>query len=275
MKNRGITLAAIAALATTPGVFANLITLSDGNSNATIDTGSQAGMNSWMVDGTSQLAQQWFWLRTGNTAEQSLDSLNQIGISMTDTNPFTNTGLDNLAVKYAGNGYEVELNYTLRGGAAGSGQADLAEQIIIRNTGAVALDFSFFQYSNFQLAGTPGNDSVLINGGNTAIQSDPSVNLSETVVTPAPTAYQTGSASGLLNSLNDGTATTLANTAGPVFAGDLGWAFQWDFQLGVNSSFIISKDKSIQPGPSPLLPTPGAAIVLAMGGLVAGRRRRK
>ena len=50
-------------------------------------------------------------------------------------------------------------------------------------------------------------------------------------------------------------------------AADLAWAFRWDFTLEAGDTAQISKLKSI-------VPTPGAAGLLAMGGLFAARRRR-
>ena len=38
---------------------ADIINLTNKNSSAQIDTGSQAGMFNWFVDGQDQLAQQW------------------------------------------------------------------------------------------------------------------------------------------------------------------------------------------------------------------------
>jgi hypothetical protein len=75
---------------------ATLVTLSDLNSTVNIDTGSQAGVYNWTVDGTDHLFQQWFWYRIGSTGpESSIDTLTQTAIT-----PGTNT----LSVTYAGSG---------------------------------------------------------------------------------------------------------------------------------------------------------------------------
>ena len=42
-------------------------TLTDLNSSAQINDASQNGMFNWTVNGVNQLAQQWFWYRTGST----------------------------------------------------------------------------------------------------------------------------------------------------------------------------------------------------------------
>jgi hypothetical protein len=42
------------------------VILSDGNSTATFDPYSSAGLKSWEVDGINHIAQQWFWCRIGD-----------------------------------------------------------------------------------------------------------------------------------------------------------------------------------------------------------------
>src|SRR2546430_5056438 len=46
------------------------VTMSDANSTAIVDVGSDAGMYFWSVNGpggVNQLAKQWFWYRIGST----------------------------------------------------------------------------------------------------------------------------------------------------------------------------------------------------------------
>ena len=248
---------------------ADLIDLYDVNSEANFDTLAQAGMSNWLVEGTDHLFQQWFWHRVGATGgETSLDTLTQLGIFATDTNPFTDPRDDTLAVLYGGTGYSVELLYTLRGGAQGSGVSDITEQIIITNTGMETLDFHFFQYCDFDIGGTAAGDTAWIQGGNTAVQQDlaTGVTFTETVVTPMPSHYEVAEWNDILTSLNDASPTTLLDVAGPV-SGDLTWAFQWDVVLGPGQSYIISKDKSIQ------IPGPAALALLGLAGLAPRRRR--
>ena len=262
-------IAALACGGAAAQAHADLIDLYDVNSEANFDTLSQSGMSNWLVDGVDHLFQQWFWYRTGAMgSESSLDTLAQLGIFATDTNPFTDPRDDTLAVLYGGSGYTVELLYTLRGGALGSNVSDVTEQIIITNTGTSALEFHFFQYADFDIGGTSLGDTAWIQGGNTAVQEDLAAGFSftETVVTPMPSHYEVATWPSILNSLNDGSPSTLLDIAGPV-SGDLTWAFQWDVTLGAGQSFIISKDKSIQ------IPAPAALALLGLAGLAARRRR--
>jgi hypothetical protein len=63
---------------------------------------------------------------------------------------------------------------------AGSGQSSLQETISIHNAAATTLNLHFFQYSDFDLAGTAGGDTVTLyrdafNLFHQAVQSDGSV----------------------------------------------------------------------------------------------------
>ena len=44
---------------------ATAITLTSGNSSADINTSTSSGMYNWIIDGTDNLFQQWFWYRVG------------------------------------------------------------------------------------------------------------------------------------------------------------------------------------------------------------------
>src|SRR5437762_221264 len=83
---------------------AQVVTLTDNNSVAQIDTASQAGMFNWSVDGQNQLTQQWFWYRIGNTPEKSIDT-----ISAPANVP---AGPNGVATTYNNGQYSVRVQYT-------------------------------------------------------------------------------------------------------------------------------------------------------------------
>jgi hypothetical protein len=264
-------LASLFCLATAQGA---LYTLTDDNSTAVIDDASSAGMTTWTVDGTNHMFQQWFWYRVGNTAEASIDTLAFIVGGVTDTN-FDGDD-DTLYLRYgndqAATQYTVEIRFTLDGGPAGSRLSDIAEQITITNTSTSALDFHFFQYSDFDLGGDGApNDTVQLINANTIRQSDPDWTASETVATPAADGFELDFFAVTRTRLNDGVATTLGNAfgAGPVGAGDVTWAFQWDRTIEVGGGFQISKDKNMT-----VIPEPAMLVLLLIGGLAMLRRRR-
>jgi hypothetical protein len=239
-------------LALYPGlVGAAPITLTDLNSSVTIDPDSQAGAAAWSVDGVDQLYQQWFWYRIGSTGgESSIDTISAASVNV----------VGRVAdIGYANDLLSVEITYTLTGGTAGSGTSDLAETIRIINLSDAAISLHFFQYSDFDLGGSAEGDSVNILSKNTVDQTDGVNTLSETVVGPPSNHYEAAVYSATLDSLNDGSPTTLSDnaTAGP---DDVTWAFEWDVTIGAGSTFIISKDKRIAP-----VPLPPAALLMGSG----------
>lgn len=258
------------AAASTSTVRADFVTLTDSNTSVNFDTTSQAGMYDWVVDGVDHMFQQAFWYRVGNQGgELGVHTLTQTGIQATDTNFFDDPGLDTLNIRYTGNGFMVDIKYSLVGGSNGSGTSDVGEQIKITNTGNGALDFHFFQYNDYDLGGTILDNSVAITGGNTATQTGDGAAIGEVVVTPAPNQYAVGIYANQLAELNDANPTNLGAVVGPLGPGDLTWAFQWDVVIPTGGSFIISKDKHVS------VPAPGAMLlgILGLGMARAAKRR--
>lgn len=255
---------------------AQITTLSSGTSVAQVNPNSQAGMFSWAVQGQNQLAQQWFWYRIGNNAEQSIDTIGTPVVS-------TFSGTRGLSTVYTSAGqFSVQVDYLLTGGAVvGNGQtavSDMAETITINNLSANPLDFHFFQYSDFDLGGQPGNQTVQLGTNifgkfNEAVQSLPGGTLTETVTAPGADHGEVAFFNQTLVKLNNGVADNLNDNTGPLGPGDGTWALQWDF-LGLTGSKIISKDKNLQV----VVPEPSTWSLIAAGlagsVLCAWRRRR-
>ncbi len=264
-KNIAITLASCAGLVSVTIADVNII--SDANSTATFDTGS--GQIDWMVDGVSQLfTQEFYFRRASDTREFRVDASNLTldGLFTSDTNPFSDSDHDAIAQLFSdGNGLQIETIFTIRGGTNGSSAADIAETITIRNNSASTMTLSFFQFVDFDLGGDASDDNGQIVNGNTAVQNDDDIFISETVATPTPTHYQMGDALTMANMLNDGLISNLNDN--PSDSGDVAWSFQWDITLAAGQQYIITKDKSI-------IPAPGSVMLLGVAGLAATRRRR-
>lgn len=265
-----LTLGALAVFAVPAG--ASVIVLQDANSSVQVDPQAQDGMLSWEIDGVEQMLQQWFWYRVGSTGpESSINTLDLVGTQTSDTNGDItgDTNVDHLFIRYGtADTFWLDVEYDLTGGAAGSGASDVAEVITITNNDTEALDIHLFQYCNFDLMGSAGDDSVEILNGNQALQDDPVVTLFETVVTGSPDHWEAALSSVTIGSLTDANPTTLsdASSAGP---GDVTWAFQWDRTIEPGDTFQISKDKNI------LIPEPGTLALLTLGGFTLLLRRRK
>lgn len=253
---------------------AQIVTLTDQNSVAQIDTGSSAGMFNWSVQGQNQLAQQWFWFRVGPSgAEHPINTIS----APTITTPNART----LYTTYNNGAFSVEVDYSLTGGSAPSGRSDIGESIRINNLTGAPLDFHFFQYSDFDLGGLTGGQTVQLGrnlGGffNEALQTGPGAILGETVrsdtgVVPGAAHGEVGLFNATLVKLNNGVADNLNDNAGPIGPGDATWALQWDMLIDPGSSALISKDKFIQltvPEPSAL-----ALISVGLAGLALRKRR--
>jgi hypothetical protein len=235
------------------------VILTDGNSSAQIFSDSQAGMNSWIVEGQNQLAHQWFWYRIGANPEQSIDT---IGIPVV----VTTLGTRGMTATYANPQFSLQIDYLLTGGVAGSGVSDIAETIKIQNLTGAYLDFHFFQYSDFNLGGTAGNDTLQLSQNiagkyNDAVQYDAGVAFSETVTAPGANHGEAAFAGITLAKLNNGVADNLSDASGPL-NGDVTWAFQWDFSIAPGSSKIISKDKYLE---VLVIPEPTSVVFGALG----------
>jgi hypothetical protein len=238
-------------------------TLHDVNSSVTINPSAQTGMLNWFVDGQNQLYQQWFWYRVGSAGpEHSIDTIGT---------PSVSTNANTLTATYNAGYFNMGLTYSLRGGAAGSGVSDVGEQITINNTSGSNMVLHFFQYSDFDLGGTPGGDTIQLDKNlqgkfNEAFQWKGNISLTETfsdtVATPGADHGEAAFFNQTLTELNDALATTLNDNAGPVGPGDVTWAFEWDLAIANGSSVIISKDKNLQ---IQIIPEPAALSLLALG----------
>ena len=242
--------------------------LEDRNSSAVIDDGSQNGMDSWIIDGTENLFQQWFWYRVGNQVDES--SLDTLGppIGFVHSNSDLDPGKEHLVLQYAGAGFVVTVTFDLNGGVTGSNTANISEVITIDNIGSVPLDFHFFQYVDFNLLNNSGGDVAQILNANTVEQTSGQAVVSETVVTPAPSHHEVAISNATLLSFSDGVATTLSDASGPLGPADVTWAFQWDFTILAGETVQVGKDKQL------IIPEPATLGLLMLGGLALLRRRR-
>jgi hypothetical protein len=246
-------------------VQAQIVTLTDQNSTAQINTASQSGMDFWNVEpgGVSQLAQQWFWYRVGNT-QASIDTISA---------PFiTSQTLNSLSTTYMNSSFSITITYSLTGSGIGTGQADIQEGIQITNLSSSSLDISFFEYNHFTLLGNAGGANLVMDGSS-ALQSSGPNQIAEGIVAPDASHHEAntnGIPGSTLNNLNSNFGYNLNDHS--TASGDVTWAFQWDFPT-LDTSESISKDKllSIQ-----FVPEPSIAGLVALGlGMQLLRKRSR
>jgi len=232
---------------------ATVKSLTDGNSVAWIDLDSSAGMYEWTVDGINHLNQQWFWYRVGSGAQSPINAISTAAWSQSAANSLTTT--------YANANFGVEVYYSLTGG--GSGIADIDEGIRVFNYTANPLNLSFYQYSDFNLLDTAGNDQVEMDNS-LAVQWKGLTQIAEGIVAPTASAFEanyTGGITSTLYKLGNVNNLVLDNTpsAGP---GDVTWSFQWDLTIPAYSWESITKDKLLNVY---VVPEPSALALGALG----------
>ena len=246
-----------------PCSLATTVTLTDFNSIAQIEVDGYSSMWQWKVDDTEHLYDQSFWYRIGDTAEQNIGSLYT---SYTLNAPNIVTVLYDVDPDFS-----VQVTYTLYGGTVGSEKSDIAESIRIINKDTAALDFHFYQYTDFDLGGDAENDSVSLLNPQTFRQVDPLYAFAEVVGTPAANRYEAAVYSYTWDKLTDGDADDLENlsSAGPE---DVTFTWQWDLNMPVGDSEVLSKDKNIGP-----VTEPGILLLFGSGliGLVTFARLKK
>lgn len=235
-------------ISTTSSAWAQTETLTDGNSSVNLNlTGSGSRMNSWTVDGQNQLNDQWFYYRIGNSGTAA--SVGSLALTS-----FSQPAPSFLNTTYTSSQFSLQVVYSLVGGAAGSGTADLSEQIKIQNLTSAPLAFNFFQYANFQLGGPTmtGNQLAQLatdsNGHyNEALVTSENSSLPgyvDVAITPGANNGETGLAPNTLNHITGTPGYNLNNmtNAGP---GNTAWALQWTNSIAANGTMIISEDLTV------------------------------
>jgi hypothetical protein len=190
-----------------------------------------------------------------------------------------------LTTTYANSLFSLQIVYSLVGGAAGSGTADIGEQIKIQNLTGSALNFHFYQYADFNVGGTADNSVAMLGKNlkglfNEARVTSGSMSIAEevdSVISPGANRGEANIFDSTINNLN-GTPNYLLNNSTNAGPGHATWAFEWDPVIAAGGTFIISKDLHID-GVSPVPEPPAWSLVsiglIAFGALQRYRSRRK
>ena len=250
------------------------IALQNNNSAVTIDPTSQAGVNSWTVNGVNQLTQEWFWFRLNNdSTASSLDRL-----SLSDSGSYH--GTRGYYLDYTNSStLSVGIDYLLTGGGTVGKESNLTETISISNISASPETIHFYAYSNFDLNGA-SDDTVTFPNANTTLQTNGVLYQAQTVANPTPNEFESDYVNGpnaMLPRLKGPGPVTLLNTPaiGPagIGPGNMTSTYEWDMTIAAGDTNIISLDKQLNVVPEPstfALLGAGATALLAC----AWRRRR-
>jgi hypothetical protein len=184
-------------------------------------------------------------------------------------------------------GLTVQVDYSLSGG---TNTSTLNEGVTIQNNSGAAINFTLFQYTDFDLGGngpydsandnvgdgTDGlnygqNDTVNQISGNYVTQTNGTMSVNEQAATvPFPTLTQIGQAVALEDALFDG--TLIGTNAGDSFTGDAAWIWQYTFNIADGASASVGKTMIMET----VVPVPAAVWLFGSGllGLVGVARRR-
>jgi hypothetical protein len=258
------------------------VNLSQGTSAVSINPGGGpgvVGMNGWSIGGQNQLSQQWFWYRIDNIAglnvNQTIDT-----ISLATVTPYD--GTRGVRLLYANSAISIQVDYHLTG--VSSLESTISESITVNNLTATPLAFHFFQYSDFNLAGTSGGDSGAISQNlitglyNVADQVEGAIAFEETVATPGANRASVHMPPSIITALL-GTSGDLDNLTGFTGVGNVAYGFEWngaggDAMLDPGEQLLIGKNKYLNLA---FVPEPSSFALISLGlvGLLARRRAAK
>jgi hypothetical protein len=144
----------------------------------------------------------------------------------------------------------------------GSGGA-LLEGLTIINTTSQTLRWDVFHYLDADMGGSASGDSAMQIGANHMQIADGMWSATY----EGSGRYQVGGFPAIRNLLTNTQIDNLDGTGLPFGPGDFSGAWQWTVTLAPGQATTITTSVTI-------VPTPGAGALLAMGGLLAMRRRR-
>jgi hypothetical protein len=249
---------------------AHALTISDGNSSATIDPSSPVNMSSWVVNGVDHYSgggQQSFYYSIGNAAPRPITNLGT---------PINNSGASFLDSQYAGSGISLEMFTFITGGNPSA----IGETATLRNATDASIDIHFYEYVAFNVNGKTTGNTLTITNGNTADQTDPALGTIAEVDATSPSHFEGATGDTILSLLNNGSnPVTLSDSVIPG-SGNPNFAFEWDATLTAagtdNSGFQVSINKTIT-NSAVAVPLPKGAwmalISLAGLALVAGKKK--
>lgn len=235
------------------------VLLNSGNSTAGIETEHFLNLYSWAVDGVEHNFGQGLWYRIGSDPESNIGLL-------PSTPPVTSSNA--ASVVYNQGLFTLAMQYSLFGGAPGSGESSLNYIASATNTSNEVLDLHLFLYIDLDIDGQPDNEGQII-GGTTAIQTG-LLGTQATITANNPNHSEISLYPELFDQLNFFGPTTL-NDSGAQIVGDMAFAFQWDVVLNPGNSFLIFVNESIGQA---AIPEPAVMAMLGFACLFLIRRRR-
>jgi hypothetical protein len=249
-----------------------------GTRNSSMQIDLAGGITQWTVNGVNQLNLQTFYYSVGSGPAVSIYTLGLLSGPTITTN-ISKTEVD-LNATYGDSTIGIGTLYMLTSSPLGSSQSRLGQTLTINNPTASTQVYHFYQYSDFELGGASGSQSLQFysNGFGQYYQVVQTAS-SGTILTGLVTAVtggisaqaevQAGLYDGNNFGLGGGNPVTLNNTltAGP---GNAVYAYEWDVTLAAGTSLTISEIQTVVPEPSSV-----ALVASGILGLALLRRRRQ
>ncbi len=237
-------------------------TSSTGLSGAANHTGTGGGTNAvFTANGSADQAfQEWWWYRANGV------STREFALSTQSAGPVVSG--NNMVLSYQeAEGFSSVITYTINNIA---GKARVTGTNLIKNTGTNALDLDFFNYIDWDMAGTAASDNATLLNSNPALRMSVSegLMLGEYRTLDADN-YQIGAFSGVRTLLTNTTVDNFNNTT-PSFNGDFTGGVQWHFTLNPGEAIALQTTRTLS-----TVPEPASMAVLGLGIAAILRRRRK
>jgi hypothetical protein len=234
-------------------------------SGATVRTGATGGGNVTFTDqgSSDQLFQQWWWYRVNGVDSREFALSNLTGKTVSG---------NHMVLNYAETeGFSAAVDYTLTNQGA---NALLTATVFITNTSTSGsqLNMSFFDYFDFDMNTSGGDDSATLVSDNPALRmriGDSGGPMSAEYRAIDGVAYQVATYSTIRTFLADASTNNLNSTGLPFGPGDFTGANQWNFTLNPNEQIAIQTSMVLTP-----VPEPATMAVLGLGALALIRRRR-
>lgn len=213
----------------------------------------------------NQLFQSWWWYRVDAPAAQGHET--SFGNGQPDNRTFTgNTATfsgteENVLGPGAGGDLLYEITWTVNG-------SRLDSTLTVTNTTNQPLTMSLFHYGDVDVNGAPDDVADVDDDFNVFISDVSTPNVFVQYSGSDPDLYMVSPRGPLIDSLNDDSTTTFNNTNEVMSPSDVTAGFQWIdviIPAGETENFEIGFN---------VIPTPGAAGLLALASLGAMRRRR-
>jgi len=227
-----------------------------GNTTTTAAGSGTSGANFRVTGaaGTDHLFQNTWFYRVDGVDAREFAFNNQSGLTVVAGNTATQN--------FVFPNFSAALTY--RVSDTGLNEGFCEQLLVVTNTTSAPISLALYNYADFDMNATAATDSAVLAGPDNIAISD--AGITANFIGVAANAYNVGGFGAARLGLNDADIDSFSNTGLPFGPGDFTGAWQWNLQIGVGQSGTLRELL--------VIPAPGAASLLALGGLLAARRRR-